>query len=64
MIKELITKYTPKAKDIEIKSADLSDYFNLIKEFEAKRVLILASDEQIKYIWNNISLKSDKTVEK
>jgi hypothetical protein len=44
-----------KTKDIEIKSADLSDYFNLVKLFEAKRVLILASDEQIKSIWNAIS---------
>lgn len=63
-IKELITKYTPKAKDIEIKSADLSDYFNLVKWFETKRVLILASDEQIKSIWNTISWKADKSLEK
>ena len=30
-VKSLINKYTPKAKDIEIKSADLSDYFNVVK---------------------------------
>jgi hypothetical protein len=51
----LINKYIPKAKDIEIKSADLSDYFSVVKGFEAKRVLILATDEQIKSIWNTIS---------
>ena len=63
-VKSLINKYTPKAKDIEIKSADLSDYFSLVKWFEAKRVLILASDDQIKSIWNTISWKADKSLEK
>lgn len=62
-VKELMTKYTPKAKDIEIKSVDLSDYFNLVKWFEAKRVLILASDVQIKSIWNTISW-TEKSIEK
>ena len=63
-VKSLINKYTPKAKDIEIKPADLSDYFGIVKWFEAKRVLILASDDQIKSIWNAISWKSDKSLEK
>ncbi len=63
-IKTLINKYTPKAKDIEIKSADLSDYFNLVKWFEAKRILILASDSEIKWIWNSISWKPNKSLEK
>ena len=63
-IKWLINKYTPKAKNIEIKSSDFSDYFNLIKWFEGKRVLILATDEEIKSIWNTISWKSNKSLEK
>ena len=63
-IRLLINKYTPKDKEITIKSADLSDYFNLIKWFEAQRVLILASEEEIKSIWNTISWKSNKSLEK
>ncbi len=63
-VKSLIDKYIPKAKDIEIKSVDLSDYFSVIRLFEAKRVLILASDSEIKSIWNSISWNSDKSLEK
>ena len=63
-IKTLINKYTPKAKEIEVQKSDFSDYFNVIKWFEAKRVLILASDEQINSIWNTISWKLDKSLEK
>ena len=63
-IKELINKYTPKSKDVEINSVDLSKYFDVIKWYESKRILILASDEQIKTIWNDISWKSDTTLEK
>jgi len=64
VVKSLINKYTPKAKEIEIKSADLSDYFNTVKWFESKRVLMLTSEENIQSIRKSISWKSAKSVEK
>lgn len=63
-VKSLITKYTPKSKEIQIQKSDFSNYFDTIKWFESKRILILTSDAQIKNIWQTISWKSDKSLEK
>ena len=62
-VKSLINKYTPKAKDIEIKKSDFSDYFSIVKWFEAKRVLMITSSDKIQSIRKSISW-AEKSIEK
>lgn len=63
-IKDLINKYTVNNHEITIQKADLSNYLELVNSFNWKRVLILASENEIKSICESIFWKVQKNLNK